>query len=250
MTISHILGVPFNVMTVDEAMSLFISCLDKPYCNVVVTPNPEGVMLARRDKSFYDALIDADLCLADGTGIVLASKLTRAPIGNRLRGYDTVTELFSRLAALGRETSVYFLGCAPGIAEIAAKNTAEKYPPLKIAGFRDGYFTAEEETLIADEIKTLKPDILLVGMGMPRQELFAHTHRDLPVKLVFCVGGSLDIMAGNVKLAPAALRKLGLEWLYRLITQPSRARRMLVLPKFAALALWRFLNPFKRVEDL
>ncbi len=203
---------------------------------------------------------------------MLASRLTRSPIPCRLRGYDTVIKLFNEISKRGRKTTAYFLGGSPGdcgsrgdcgssggggsrgdgapcVAEAAAREMERQYPCLTVVGFHDGFFSVSEEKLIADEIKRLQPDILIIGMGMPRQELFAFKHRGLPVKLAFCIGGSLDIMAGRVKLAPPAFRKLGLEWLYRLATQPSRAKRMLALPKFAALVLWRFVWPFASIED-
>jgi N-acetylglucosaminyldiphosphoundecaprenol N-acetyl-beta-D-mannosaminyltransferase len=263
--ISNVLGIPFHAMSEPEAISLFISYLNErpgsngltggpSRCRVVVTPNPEAVMLARRDASFAEAVKNADFRLADGTGIVLASKLTHAPIKTRLRGFDTALGLFAELSLQKRETTAYFLGGAPGtadmpgVAEEAAKKMAESYPSLKIIGFHDGYFSNENEILIIEEIKRLRPEILLVCMGMPRQEMFAYTHRDLPVKLMFCLGGSMDVMSGRVPLAPGLFRRLGLEWLYRLINQPSRAKRMLTLPKFALLVLWRFIRPFTNVE--
>jgi N-acetylglucosaminyldiphosphoundecaprenol N-acetyl-beta-D-mannosaminyltransferase len=197
-------------------------------------------MRARKDAGFSEAIERADFRFADGIGIVLASRLTKAPIKSRVRGYDTAVKLFDTLNGQNRGASVYFLGGAPGVAEAAANNIIKKYPALRAAGWHDGYFSKDGEAQIVNEIKRLKPDILVIGMGMPKQELFAHRHRALPVRLTLCLGGSIDIMSGKVKLAPPVFRKLGLEWLYRLISEPSRAKRMLALPRFTLLVLWRF----------
>jgi N-acetylglucosaminyldiphosphoundecaprenol N-acetyl-beta-D-mannosaminyltransferase len=205
-------------------------------------------MRARKEADFAEAIGTADFRFADGVGIVLASRLTKVPIKSRVRGYDTAVKLFAELNKQNRNASVYFLGGAPGVAEAAAKNIVKQYPALRAAGWHDGFFSNGGESKVVNEIKRLKPDILIIGMGMPKQELFAYRHRTLPVKLTLCLGGSIDIMSGNVKLAPPVMRKLGLEWLHRLIKEPSRAGRMLALPKFALLVLSRFVSPFSTIE--
>jgi N-acetylglucosaminyldiphosphoundecaprenol N-acetyl-beta-D-mannosaminyltransferase len=248
MIFSKILGISFHAMDEDEAISLLLSCLDKSRNHIVVTPNPEAVMRARKEPAFAEAVNGADYRFPDGTGIVLASRLTKSPIRSRLRGYDTTVKLFETLSRLNRPASVYILGGAPGVPEAAGGNIEKLYPPVKIAGCHHGYFSKNEEEVITDEIKRLKLDILIIGMGMPQQELLAHKHRDLPVRLTLCLGGSIDIMAGKVELAPESFRRLGLEWLHRLIKEPKRAKRMLALPKFALLVLWRFLWPFSSID--
>jgi N-acetylglucosaminyldiphosphoundecaprenol N-acetyl-beta-D-mannosaminyltransferase len=249
MTFSTILGVKFNVIGGADAVSALISCLNKRKNHIIVTPNPEAVMRARKDAVFAEAIERADFRFADGIGIVLASRLTKSPIKNRVRGYDTTVKLLDTLNRQKRGVSVYFLGGAPGVAEAAANNIIKQYPALRIAGWHDVYFSKDGEAKVTNEIKKLKPDILIIGMGMPKQELFAHRHRTLPVRLTLCLGGSIDIMSGNVKLAPPVLRRLGLEWLYRLIKEPSRAKRMLALPKFALLVIRRFVWPLSSVES-
>lgn len=230
MRTNTVLGVPFDAMTAEEAMKRLTAFLEENRNHIIVTPNPEAVMQAGRDPDFAQALLDADARLPDGIGIILASWLLGERIPCRLRGIDTTLALFEKVREQHR--TAYFLGAAPGVAERAKANMERQYPGLTVIGCHDGYFNAEEEIIILNEIRALQPDILLVGMGMPKQELWAAAHRDLPVRLTLCLGGSIDVMAGEVKLAPAFLRRIGLEWLYRLLSEPSRAKRMLDLPRF------------------
>lgn len=230
MQTTDILSIPFHQLTEDEALRTLLRYMQDGGGHTVVTPNPEAVMQARRSPVFRDALLDADLRLADGVGILIASRIlggTQIPC--RVRGVDLSYTLLEAAGKMGR--SVYFLGGAPGVAEEAAQNMRQRFPGLRVAGCRDGYFNEADEILIQNEIQSCKPDILLLGMGMPRQELWAQRHKHLaPVTL--CVGGTLDIMSGRVTLTPAWLRKLGLEWLHRLLREPRRFWRMLDLPRF------------------
>lgn len=134
--------------------------------------------------------------------------------------------------------TVYLLGGAPAaanspaVADAAKQRMEAKFPGLRVVGTHHGFFNEKEEEAIIADIHEKKPDLLLVCTGMPRAEIWAMKHRSLPVGVTLCVGGTLDVMAGRVRLAPAFWRKIGLEWLYRLITQPWRARRMLDIPRF------------------
>jgi len=237
--IIEILGIPFANITQNEALEKLVFFLSEKSNHIIVTPNPEGVMQSRRNPAFADALRSADLSLADGMGIVLASYLIKSrPSGvhkklpERVRGVDTTFSLFEHLSKKQQELTVYFLGGVPGVAEKAKKNMQNKFPYLKVIGFHHGYFSEEEEKEIIAEINQLSPDILFVCTGMPRAEIWATKNKEINTRLTLCVGGTLDIMAGTAKLAPSLMRKLGLEWLYRLIRQPSRAKRMLDLPRF------------------
>ena len=231
-TQTTVLGIPFDSMTVDQALDMLERYLDEPTNHVIVTPNPEGVMQATRNPAFKDALLAADLRLADGTGVVLASRYLRNPLPERVRGVDSIFTLLDRLASKDRKTTAYFLGGAPGTTEKAKANMEARYPNLSVIGHHHGFFSASDEPAILDELNQLKPDILLVCIGMPRAEIWAATHRNIPARLTLCLGGTLDIMAGNAKIAPSLMRKLGLEWLYRLIRQPSRIKRQLDIPRF------------------
>jgi N-acetylglucosaminyldiphosphoundecaprenol N-acetyl-beta-D-mannosaminyltransferase len=233
-----ILNIPFHAMTFDEALSLLQSFLEEPRNHIIATPNPEAVMQARRERDFYRALLDADLRLADGVGILWASKFQKGnAIPERVRGIDTCRALFKTLSGQHRITTAFFLGGAPGVAEAAKENVEKHYPAIRVVGLSDGFLNEEKEKKVVHEINALKPEILLVCMGMPKQELWAVKHRDLPVKLTLCLGGSIDILAGTLALTPEWLRKLGLEWLHRLIRQPSRIKRMMDLPRFVLAVL-------------
>jgi len=241
--IVEVLGIPFANITFGEALETLETFLREPRNHIIVTPNPEGVMQARRNPDFANALRTADLSLADGTGIVVATYLrartNRLP--ERVRGVDTTFALFGRLNT-ERKTqhfTAYFLGGAPGVAELAKINMEARFPALKVVGFHHGFFTPENEPAILAQINALAPEILLVCMGMPRAEIWATRNRNINTRLTLCVGGTIDIMAGTVKHAPAFMRKIGLEWLWRLIRQPKRAARMLDIPRFVAAVLFR-----------
>jgi len=229
----NILGIPFHALTQKETLDMLTGFVGGKRNHIVVTPNPEGVMQAKRNPSFAAALKTADLSLADGTGIVMAARYTRQSIPGRVRGVDTTFALFERLsneAGTLRNFTVYFLGGKPGVAEKAAINIKSRFPGVEVVGYHHGFF--EDDTHIISEINELSPDVLLVCTGMPRAELWATKNRDINARITMCVGGTLDIIAGEVALAPAFLRMLGLEWLYRLAKQPSRFKRMLDIPRF------------------
>jgi N-acetylglucosaminyldiphosphoundecaprenol N-acetyl-beta-D-mannosaminyltransferase len=148
-------------------------------------------------------------------------------------GIDLMTELCKRSASCGWK--VYLLGAAPGVAEAAAKNLQEQYDTI-ICGCHDGYFSADEQAWIIGEINEKKPDILFVALGAPRQEFWIDENRDrLRVPLVIGVGGCYDVISGNLKRAPRAFQTMGIEWLWRLLKEPWRFKRMMSLPKFALL---------------
>jgi len=213
-----------------EALGLLECFLDEDKCHKVFTPNPEIVMAANKDPDLMKALNDADLVVPDGIGVVLASKLTGDKLKERVAGCDLVFALFDKIK--NKNYTVYFFGGAPDVAAEARIKMKKKFKGIKIVGVSDGYFDEDKEKLIIDDIKNKKPDILLVGLGAPKQEKWISEHDRLPVKVCIGVGGSFDIMSGKTKRAPRIFIKFGLEWFYRLITQPSRFFRMIKLPLF------------------
>ena len=218
-------------MTLDGVLSVLEGYLCEGQNHVVATPNPEAVMEAGRNPVFMQALNAADLSLPDGVGIVMASRILKCPVPCRLGGYDTTMKFFDKIKHMGK--SVYLLGAGPGVAKAAGCAIEAKFPGLTVAGARDGYFNTNEELSIIAEINALQPDILLLGMGMVKQTLWAINNKAMiNVRLTLCLGGSIDVMAGKVKRPPLFMRRIGLEWLGRLIIQPSRAKRMLDLPRF------------------
>ncbi len=231
MSICRILGVPFSNISPDEAIDRVIAYLDGKGKSMIFTPNPEMVMEARRNKEFMEILNSSAMNVPDGIGIVYASRLTSSPIRERVAGYDMLLGVFERIKDSGK--TVYFFGSAPGIADRAKKAIEERFEGIRIVGTANGYFDAEREKEIIDEINLLKPDLLLVGIGFPRQEKWIYDNiKRLNIRVAVGVGGSFDGWCGNVPRAPQFFIKHNLEWFYRLIKQPSRIGRMMQLPLF------------------
>ena len=225
-----VLGVGFDDKTVDEAVKYAceaMRCGNKAY---VVTPNPEIVWLCRRDNDLRDAINGAALVLPDGIGIVLGARILGTPLRcGRVPGVDFATALLAKMAETGGR--VYLLGSNPGVAVEAGIKLAIEHPGLVIAGAADGYFT--DDGPVIERINAAKPDLLLVCLGARKQELWmAENIGRLDARLCAGLGGSLDVFAGRVKRAPVIFQKLGLEWFYRLLRQPSRIKRMIKLPLF------------------
>ena len=219
--------VPFDGLRYTEALDTLLGFLQSDCNHMVVTPNPEMIMSAKRDEGFLHILQNADLVLADGIGITLAAKLLKLNIPERVPGCDIVMDLLKS----AKGYSCYLLGAAPGVAEIAANNLTKQ--GIKVAGYHDGFFDDEKEKIILEELQKLKPDILIIGMGMQKQEAWAAKYLcTLPCKVTMCLGGTINVISGTVRRAPKIMRRLGLEWLWRLLSNPSRANRMLDLPRF------------------
>jgi len=230
-----VMGVLFDNVTMDEALLKAEEILDGDRAQYVVTPNAEIAYEAMHSEELCTLVNNASLVLPDGAGVVLASKILKTPLKEKVAGVDFADNLLALLAKRGG--SVYLLGSKPGVAELAAEKMLEKHPGLTIAGLADGYF--KEEGPVIEKINEVKPDVLFVCLGAPKQEKFMANHKDkLQVKLMAGLGGSLDSFAGTVKRAPKWMIKLSLEWLYRLIKEPKRFGRMLRLPKF----LWAVLR--------
>ncbi len=230
--ITHVLGVPFDTYTMKEAVGRVMTFLGDGGQHIICTPNPEIVMEAQNDKELMEILKASDMVIPDGIGVVWASKYSEIKIKERVPGYDLTQNVFDKIKDM--DYTVYFFGGAPGVASAAAKKMMHKYEGLKIVGTRNGYFNKNDEAKIIDDIKKSKADILLVGLGAPKQEKWIYDNmRFTGAKVCIGVGGSFDVMSGNVKRAPKIFCKLGLEWFYRLITQPTRIKRMMRLPKFA-----------------
>ena len=234
--ITHVLQVPFDVVTMEEATDKVMGFMNDGRPHIICTPNPEIVMEAQGDRELMEILRAADLVVPDGVGVIWASKYSQTTLKERVAGYDLVQTVFSRMK--DTESTAYFLGGSPGVAQLAAKRMAKKYPGLKIVGVHNGYFDSTEEKKIIADIKKLSPSILLVGLGAPKQEKWIYDNmRIAQANICIGVGGCFDVMAGNVNRAPKVFRRFGLEWFYRLLKQPSRFWRMLRLPKFVLVVL-------------
>ena len=234
--LTTVLGVPFDAVTMDEAVASIKQFLRQEHAHMVFTPNPEIVMEAQKDEELLRILCGADLVVPDGVGVVWASRYSEVRLRERVAGYDLTQNLFRELAET--DETVYFFGGAPGIADTAANMMMKRYEGLNIVGVHDGFFDKEQEGHILADIRAKAPSLLLVGLGAPRQEKWIYEHlTEMNTKVAIGVGGSFDVMAGNIKRAPRVFQKLGLEWFYRLITQPTRWRRMMRLPRFVIVVL-------------
>ena len=230
----EVMGVGFDNVTMDEALEKAKELLAAEGASYVVTPNAEIVYEAMHSEEILQLVNGADLVLPDGAGVVLASKILKKPLKQKVAGVDFADRLLGLLAETGG--SVYLLGSKPGVAELAAEKMMEKHPGLTIAGLADGYF--KDEAPVIEKINAVKPDVLFVCLGAPKQEKFMVSHQaELQVKIMAGLGGSLDSFAGTVKRAPQWMINLSLEWLYRLIKEPKRIGRMMRLPKFVMICV-------------
>ena len=236
---TNILDVRVDKITKAQALEEFRAYLDGDRCRLIVTPNAEIVEKASKTPRLREIINEqASMVLPDGVGLIYASKLKGDPIEEKVAGIEFAHAAIELCSQLGR--SVYLLGSKPGVAEQAAENLQKELPDLRIAGCRDGYFAAEEEENIVRDINESGADFLCVALGSPKQEYFVSDHMaDLNVKAAAGLGGSLDIWSGNLERAPQFYIDHGLEWLYRMVQEPKRLKRLPALPIFLIKAATR-----------
>ncbi|WP_174614867.1 WecB/TagA/CpsF family glycosyltransferase [Virgibacillus ihumii] len=196
----------------------------------IVTGNPEIAMRAREDKQYRAAVDTADYVIPDGAGILIAAKYMKQPMQERVAGYDVMRDLLAY--ANDRKLSCYFLGATEEVNRKAVIEVEREYLDLHVAGRHHGFFDLDD-TSVVEEVRASGADIVLVALGLPRQELWIARHFDAFDKGVFMgVGGSIDVLAGEVKRAPDFWIRLNLEWLYRLLKQPFRYKRIVKVAEF------------------
>lgn len=235
----RIFGVEIQNTTLEDVVSKLEGYLKGDSLKTIYTPNTEIVMAAKENRSLKELINKGDLVIADGIGLVYGSRIKKRPLKERVTGFDTSMKLLD--IANKNAYSLFLLGGKDGVAKGAAERINGDYPNIRIAGFHHGYFKgshlglkgeAEEERIIED-INKSNPDIIFVGFGFPKQELWIHTNKDrVKGRVIIGNGGVMDILAGNSKRAPEIFIKLGLEWFYRLVQDPSRIKRQMALPKF------------------
>ncbi|NPV73184.1 MAG: WecB/TagA/CpsF family glycosyltransferase [Pelotomaculum sp.] len=227
-----VLGVGIDALTMAEAVERVAGFIKSGRPHRVITLNPEFLYRARFDSRLLALVRRADMVTADGVGIVWACRMAGRPVPERVTGIDLMLSLVERAAAEGWR--VYLLGAAPGVAEEAAKRLILHYPGLTVAGVHHGYFGEDEEAAVAGLVRKARADLLFVALGAPKQEIWMDRYlEETGAAAAVGVGGSFDVIAGRVKRAPAWMRRLHLEWLYRLLSEPSRWRRQVALPLFA-----------------
>lgn len=233
----RVLGCRVDGPTLAEAVELVEQFITSGTPHHIVTLNAEMAYRASREPELLEIINRAGLVTPDGAGIVWAARFLGAPVAERVTGVDLVEALAARAAEKGWR--LFFYGAAPGVAEEARARLLSRYPGLKISGTAHGYLTPAEEKDLLARLKTMRPDILLVALGAPKQEYWIARHlEELGIPVAMGVGGALDVLAGEVRRAPLWMQRKGMEWLYRVLKDPKRAKRIMALPKFIW-GVWR-----------
>ncbi|MHA6481327.1 WecB/TagA/CpsF family glycosyltransferase [Paenibacillus sp. strain BS8-2] len=230
-----IFGIPFSKMSMDETVQYLTTAIEEGRQTHVITANPIMIMAALDNPEFANIMNRADLIVPDGAGVVWAAKYGGNPVAERVTGFD----LMHRLLEQGekRRWKAYLLGTSQEIIEAAAEKLQLQYPQVKIVGYRNGFFGPDDDAEIVQEIKELQPHLLFVARGMDKEAWNIEFKQELGVPFIMGVGGSFDVVSGKLKRAPMIYQRLRLEWLYRLLQEPTRYKRMLALPKFVVKVL-------------
>jgi N-acetylglucosaminyldiphosphoundecaprenol N-acetyl-beta-D-mannosaminyltransferase len=229
-----ILGIPVHRITMQEALLQIEKFIRSKKSHLVITLGTEMVVAARKNHELQRLIHSASLVVPDGGGLLWASRRLGKPLPEKVAGI----ELVEKLCALSGEKNwkLFFLGGKPGIAEKTVLHLKEKFPNLNVAGFYHGYFKDEE---VLPLLQSAKPDILFAGLGFPKQEQWLSKHLEaLQIPVGIGVGGSFDVLSGNLKRAPAFFLRLNLEWLFRFLQEPRRFKRILSIPLFMLL-IWK-----------
>jgi len=227
----NILGVKVDAVTMAQAVECVTKLISADKSSMVATANAEMLLNATHDAELKAILNAASLVVPDGAGTVWAARHLGKFMPERVAGFDLVQELMK--ISPRNDWKIFLFGAAPGIADKAKLKAEELYPGIKIVGTRNGYFKPEDEPEIVARIKFSRADILLAALGVPKQEKWLAAHKDeLKIPVSIGVGGTFDVMAGVVKRAPLWMQRARLEWLFRAMLQPSRAGRLIALPKF------------------
>ncbi|HSI73201.1 MAG TPA: WecB/TagA/CpsF family glycosyltransferase [Fimbriimonas sp.] len=233
---AHVLGVAVDCLDMKAVLALLESFVAKGTPHLVITADSSGIVQAQSDPDLKSLYERAALVTADSNGVLWAINRKRPCLKERVSGVD----IGDRVCALSADKGyrIFFLGGAPGVAELAAEKMKLRYPGCNIVGARHGFFPAESDLIVAEEVAKSKPDFLFVGMGIPRQEKFiASTMEVIQAKVGIGVGGSFDVFSGKAKRAPKLVQKMKLEWLWRTVLNPKKISKAKLLPKFALMVL-------------
>jgi N-acetylglucosaminyldiphosphoundecaprenol N-acetyl-beta-D-mannosaminyltransferase len=217
----RVLGLWLDSLTIEQTVARCVDAIEDGDHLSIGVVNAAKIVRMRRDERLRRAVLGCDLILADGQSVVWAGKLAGSPLPERVAGIDLLQALLPEAALRGYR--VYFLGARPEALGRMLDAVEEAYPTLQIAGARDGYFSAAEAPAVAQEIRDSKADLLFLGMSSPKKELFEQRWGpQTGAWVIHGVGGSFDVLAGEVRRAPLWWRKHGMEWLYRAIQEPLR----------------------------
>lgn len=228
-----ILGVPIDNVTLDDVAVITKNLIEESNktCKMIFAPNVEFIMTAQKDKTFFDILQASGLSTPDSIGIMIGAKLQKKKFKQRIPGQA----YFRKIIETGEKEgwTFYLLGGSQDVIEKTKKNIENLYPKVKIVGYHNGYLDENTEKEVINEINMLKPNVLFVAMGAPKQEKWIYNHKDvLKVDVATGQGGTFDYEAGRIKRAPVFIQKIGIEWLWRLMKEPKRIIRMRVLPVY------------------
>lgn len=234
-----VMDIRVYALTMKEVLAWAEEAVDSAKPHMIATANAEMIMTAQSDKELGHILNHADMVVPDGAGVLWAGETLGTPFPERVTGADLSVELLKIAGEKGWK--VYFLGGAPGVAQKAADCFMKDHGTFTLVGCHDGYFDETEEKKIIKDIKDSGANLLLVGLGVPKQEKWLFKHKDeLGPVLAMGIGGVFDVMSGNLKRAPLWMQRNRLEWAYRLYLQPSRIGRMMAIPKFMrAVKQWK-----------
>ncbi len=231
-----LLKVRVNDVDMREALAMCDEYILSRKPHHIITLDASMCVMAEHDAKLRKVIEDSDLITPDSVGVLWACKR----MGKSLRERVSGVELVEMLCSLSPEKHyrLFFFGSAPGVAEQAAEKMRLKYPGCEIVGTRNGFFTEKDNNDIIMQIQNAKPDILCVALGIPKQEMWISEHiQTLGVPICIGVGGTFDVLSGNVQRAPMWMRKLSIEWLHRLISNPRKIGKVMTLPKFVMLIL-------------
>jgi N-acetylglucosaminyldiphosphoundecaprenol N-acetyl-beta-D-mannosaminyltransferase len=236
-----VLGCRVDALGLDAAVRRIVELAAQSEPSLVVTLGTEMVVRAQTDARFRELVNASALSLCDTIGVLFAARLQGANVRERVAGIDAIDPLCAAFARDG--IPVYLLGAKGDTAERAAAVLRSRHPGLNVAGARDGFFTGDEDFAVADAIKASGAKVIFAGLGSPRQEFWLASHlQRTGASVGLGIGGSFDVLAGNVERAPELWRRANLEWLYRLVREPARWRRQLALPYFVLLALREYAS--------
>lgn len=225
-------GITFDAVRMEQAIAQLLIWLREPdgECQYVVTPNVDHVVIYQESAALRQAYAAAGLVLADGAPVVAASQLLGRPLPERVAGSDLVPQLFSEAASQRQELRVYLLGGAAGVGSRAAARIESTWPGIEVVGVASPPLGFETDVQLNADLVTkingCRPDVLLIGFGAPKQELWVHRYQaELDVPVALCIGATIDFLAGERTRAPRWMQRVGLEWLFRVLLEPRRLGR-------------------------
>jgi exopolysaccharide biosynthesis WecB/TagA/CpsF family protein len=253
----ELFGVPIDKISSQQAMERLSCFVTQKNSCYVVTPDTLAILRARKDLEYLEITKKATLVTPDGAGLLWATTTLDNPLIERITGIDLINQICQ--LAVKKKYSLYLLGAKEEVIKEAAENLRKKYQGIDIVGYHHGYFNCNEDKYdhgnnigkeIVKEIKTKRPDFLLVGMGVPKQEFWISKHKDeLGVPVCIGIGGSFDVLSGKIPRAPLWMQNHGMEWIFRLIKEPKRIKRAVALPYFMWLILLGKIELFFRADE-